>query len=303
MSPDIIQEIRKIKTELNAKILAHNYQIADIQAVADVVGDSLELALAAKSSDADILIVCGVRFMAETAKILNPDKRVFIPIQDAGCPLADFLTPELILEYRQKYPDAAVVVYINSSAACKAAADIVCTSGNAVAIVKSLPHLRILFGPDANLAGYVQEQVPEKEIIIMPTDGHCYVHQQFSLEDINTARKTGGLILAHPECPEVIRHEADIVASTGKMIKIIEDSDEPIWHIFTEEAMVIRLRTLFPDKKIFTVKDAVCKDMRKTSIEDLILCITNLKSEITLEKNSFESARKSLDRMLEASVS
>ncbi|HWQ64202.1 MAG TPA: quinolinate synthase NadA [Methanospirillum sp.] len=303
MPPDISQEIRRIKTELNAKILAHNYQIADIQAVADVVGDSLELALAAKSSDADILIVCGVRFMAETAKILNPDKRVFIPVQDAGCPLADFLTPELIVEYRQKYPDAAVVVYVNSSAACKATADIVCTSGNAVAIVKSLPNLRILFGPDANLAGYVQEQVPEKKIIIMPTDGHCYVHQQFSLEDINNARKIGGIILAHPECPEVVRHKADIVASTGKMIKIIRDSNEQVWHIFTEEAIVVRLRSLFPDKKIFAVKDAVCKDMRKTSIEDLIRCIKNLQNEITLEKDSFESARRSLDRMLEASVS
>ncbi|PWR70035.1 quinolinate synthase [Methanospirillum lacunae] len=303
MAPDTSQKIRRIKTELNAKILAHNYQVAEIQDVADVVGDSLELALAAKRSDADILIVCGVRFMAETAKILNPDKRVFIPVQDAGCPLADFLTPELILEYRQKYPDAAVVVYVNSSAACKAAADVVCTSGNAVSIVQSLPHLRILFGPDANLAGYVQEQIPQKEIIIMPTDGHCYVHQQFSLEDINNARKTGGLILAHPECPKLIRHKADIVASTGKMIKIIEQSDERVWHIFTEEAMVVRLRSLFPDKKIIGVKDAVCKDMRKTTIEDLIRCITNLQNEMEINKDTFVSARRSLDRMLDASVS
>lgn len=303
MPPNIIQEIRRFKTEFNAKVLAHNYQIAEIQAVADVVGDSLELALAAKNSDADILIVCGVRFMAETAKILNPEKRVIIPVQDAGCPLADFLTPELIREYRQRYPEAAVVVYINSSAACKAAADIVCTSGNAVAIVKSLPNLKILFGPDSNLASYVQEQVPEKKIITMPEDGHCYVHQQFNLEDINNARKIGGIILAHPECPEVIRHKADIVASTGKMIKIIEESDEPVWHIFTEEAMVVRLITIFPDKKIFTVKSAVCKDMRKTTIEDLVRCFTNLQDEITLEKDSFEAARRSLDRMLEASVS
>nr|WP_319538935.1 quinolinate synthase NadA [uncultured Methanospirillum sp.] len=304
MSPKVdpdIQKINQIKGELHAKILAHNYQIPEVHAVADVIGDSLELALAARDTDADVLIVCGVRFMAETAKLLNPEKRVCIPIPDAGCPLADFLTPELIRDSRQKYPDAAVVVYVNSSAACKSVADIVCTSGNAVTIVKSLPQSRIIFGPDANLASYVREQVPEKEIITIPVDGHCYVHQQFSLEDIRNARLIGGTILAHPECPEIIRHHADIVASTGRMIRIIGEHEERVWHIFTEEGMVMRLRSLFPDKEFHSVQSAVCKDMRKTTIGDIIRCLESLQGEIILDQDSSESARRSLDRMLEAS--
>ncbi len=300
--PDI-NKINKAKGALHAKILAHNYQIPEVHAVADVIGDSLELALAARDTDAEVLIVCGVRFMAETAKLLNPEKRVFIPVPDAGCPLADYLTPELIQESRLRYPDAAVVVYVNSSATCKAAADIVCTSGNAVTVVKSLPQSRIIFGPDANLASYVREQVPEKEIIPIPADGHCYVHQEFSLDDIRSARQIGGTILAHPECPEIIRHHADIVASTGRMIRIIKKNDEQVWHIFTEEAMVMRLRSLFLDKEFHSVQSAVCRDMRKTTIEDIIRCLDGLQGEIFLDQDSAEYARRSLDRMLKASVS
>jgi len=299
-TPDI-QKINQIKGELHAKILAHNYQIPEVHAVADIIGDSLELALAARDTDADVLIVCGVRFMAETAKLLNPEKRVLLPIPDAGCPLADYLTPELIRNSRKQYPDAAVVVYVNSSAACKSVADIVCTSGNAVAVVKSLPQSRIIFGPDANLAGYVREQVPEKEIFTIPADGHCYVHQQFSLEDISNARLIGGTILAHPECPEIIRHQADIVASTGKMIRIIKENDEQVWHILTEEGMVMRLCSLFPNKEFHSVQGAVCEDMRKTTIGDILRCLESLQGEIILDQDSSEPARRSLDRMLEAS--
>jgi len=301
ISRELNTEIEQIKGNLNAKILAHNYQLPEVHAVADVIGDSLELALAARDTDADILIICGVRFMAETAKLLNPDKRVLIPVPDAGCPLANFLTPELIRKYRQKYQDAAVVVYINSSAACKAVADIVCTSGNAQKIVRSMPHTQIIFGPDANLAGYVREQIPEKEIIILPEEGHCYVHQKFSIKDIKAARDIGGLILAHPECPAPIRHHADIVASTGRMIRIIEEHDETVWHIFTEEAMVMRLRSLFPERKFHSFTNSICEDMRKTTIEDIVQCLKNLQGEIILEHESAASARRSLERMLEVS--
>ncbi len=296
-----IQKINQIKGEIHAKILAHNYQIPEVHAVADIIGDSLELALAARDTDADVLIVCGVRFMAETAKLLNPEKKVLIPVPHAGCPLADYLTPELIRDSKKQYPDAAVVVYVNSSAECKSVADIVCTSGNAVTIVKSLPHNRIIFGPDANLAGYVREQVPEKVIITIPEDGHCYVHQQFSQEDIRGARQIGGTILVHPECPEIIRHQADIVASTGKMIRIIMEHDELVWHIFTEEGMVMRLRSLFPDKEFHSVQSAVCEDMRKTTTGDILRCLESLQGEIILDQDSSELARRSLDRMLDAS--
>ena len=296
---DIQTTIQRLKLDLNAIILAHNYQSPDIHVVADVIGDSLELALAARDTQADILFVCGVTFMAETAKILNPGKRVFIPVPDAGCPLAAYLTPELIEEYRQRYLDAAVVIYINSTAACKAVTDIVCTSGNATRIVKSLQSHQILFGPDNNLAAYVREQIPDKEIIVMPEGGHCYVHQSFTADDIRRAREKGGTIIAHPECPAVIRKSADIVASTGRMIGIIQESESKVWHIFTEEGMAIRLQSLFPDKKFFH-PGAVCRDMRITGIEDLILCMKELKGEILIPADIQQAARRSLDRMLEA---
>ncbi len=158
----INEEIQQLKKEKNVLILAHNYQLPEIQDVADIVGDSLELAQHAAIAKEDILIICGVRFMAETAKILSPEKTVLIPVPDAGCPLADYLTPEMIHNARKEHPDAAVVVYVNSSVEVKAAADITCTSANAAAVVRSLPEKKILFGPDANLAFYVQQQVPEK---------------------------------------------------------------------------------------------------------------------------------------------
>jgi quinolinate synthase len=290
--------VESLKRDLNAIVLAHNYQSPEIHAVADVIGDSLELALAARDTAADLLFVCGVMFMAETAKILNPGRRVFIPVPDAGCPLAGYLTPDLIRESREKYPDAAVVIYINSTAACKAEADIVCTSGNAVRVVRSLPHKRILFGPDRNLASFVSEQVRDKEIIFMPGEGHCYVHQSFTAGDIRKARETGGVIIAHPECPEEVRKGADIVASTGRMISIIREGDSRIWHIFTEEGMVIRLQNLFPDR-IFYHPGAVCKDMRITKIEDLISSMKNLHGEIRIPDEIRDAARRSLDRMLE----
>jgi quinolinate synthase len=299
---ELPNKIFKVKKNLNAIILAHNYQSQDIQRAADLVGDSLELALAARDTSADILIVCGVTFMAETAKILNPGKRVFIPKIEAGCPLADFLTPHQIEEERRNHPDAAVVVYINSSAACKAAADIVCTSGNAVQVVRSLPHSRILFGPDSNLAGFVRKQLPDKEIIPIPATGHCYVHQSFTNEDILKARKIGGKIIAHPECTAPIQRAADIVASTGKMIKIIEESEEETWHVFTEEGMIFRLKTLFPNKTFYSYENAVCKDMRMTTSVDLLQCLQNLIGEVTVEEDVLQKARISLDLMLEASL-
>lgn len=295
---DVNERIFHLKKELNAVILAHNYQSPDIHAVADIIGDSLELALAARESAADTLVVCGVMFMAETAKILNPGKTVLIPVPKAGCPLAGFLTPDLISRRRQAAPDAPVVIYINSTAACKAVADIVCTSGNAVTIVRSLPEQRILFGPDRNLAGYVREQVPDKEIITIPEDGHCYVHQSFTIDDIRRARAQGGVIIAHPECPEEVRHGADIVASTGRMIPIIRDGESRIWHIFTEEGMVKRLQRLFPDR-IFHHPGAVCRDMRITTTGDLLSCLEKRTGEVQIPASIAASARHSLDRMLD----
>jgi quinolinate synthase len=221
----IPERIRALRKERDAVILAHNYQRPEIQDIADIVGDSLELAVSAKETSAAVIVLCGVDFMAETAKILNPGKTVLLPVKDATCPMAHQLTPDMIREARRVHPDASVVLYVNSTAESKALADIVCTSANAVRVVRSLASREILFGPDCNLAAYVQNLVPEKEIIPLPADGHCYVHDAFTLHDLEEARKRGGKIICHPECRPEIQEGADVIASTGGMVRAAPDAD------------------------------------------------------------------------------
>lgn len=290
-------EIRALKARKNAVILAHNYQPMEIQALADVVGDSLELSMKAKETSADLIVVCGVRFMAETAKILNPGRRVVIPVEDAGCPLADFLTPEMIREAKERYPGAAVVVYVNSSAESKALADITCTSANAVQVVASLSNETILFGPDANLAAYVQRELPEKTIIPLPPGGHCYVHAGFTLADIEAARELGGTIVCHPECPPEVQERADRIASTGGMVRDAAAGDEP-WWVFTEREMVSRLRVLYPGRVFYEKPEAVCADMKKISLEDLRRALEREEHEIVLSPEVMDRARRAIERML-----
>ena len=291
-----IADVLRLKEEKKALILAHNYQLPEIHAVADRIGDSLELALAARKAKEPVLVVCGVRFMAETAQILNPGKTVLMPVPDAGCPLADFLTPDMILKAREKYPDAKVVVYINSTASCKTVADAVCTSGNAVKVVKSLPSHRVIFGPDSNLASYVASALPEKEIIPIPSDGHCYVHQKFSISDLSDAKCDGISIIAHPECPAVIRSCADFTASTGKMGDIVQNRDK--WYICTEIGMLDRLNSLWPEKLFIGNEEALCVDMKKTTLSTLLICLQNLSGEIILDQETISSARKAIEYML-----
>jgi quinolinate synthase len=291
------KEIRALKARKNAVILAHNYQPMEIQALADVVGDSLELSVKAKETGADLIVVCGVRFMAETAKILNPERKVIIPVEDAGCPLADFLTPEMIREAKERYPDAAVVVYVNSTAESKALADITCTSANAVQVVRSLPNDTILFGPDANLAAYVQRELPEKTIIPVPPGGHCYVHAGFTLADVEAARRKGGMIVCHPECPPEIQEQADRIASTGGMIRGAAAGDEP-WSVFTEREMASRLRVLYPGRVFYEKPEAVCADMKKISLTDLQRALEREEYEIVLSREVMDRARRAIERML-----
>jgi len=286
------KEILALKAEKNAVIMAHNYQPAEIQALADVVGASLELAGKAKEPEADRIVVGGVRFMAETAKILNPGRKVIIPVEDAGCPLADFLTPDLIREARERYPDAAVVVYVNSTAESKALADITCTSANAVNVVASLPNDTILFGPDANLAAYVQRQLPKKTIIPVPPGGHCYVHTGFTLADVEAARRLGGMIVCHPECPPEVQEQADLIASTGGMVRgAAAGGDEP-WSIFTERDMVSRLRVLYPGRVFYEKPEAVCADMKKISLADLRRALEREEHEVVLPREVMDRARR-----------
>lgn len=290
------RKIEELKKSKNAIILAHNYELPEIQEVADFVGDSLEMAIRAKDTDADIIVVCGVLFMAETAKLLNPGKKVLIPTTDAGCPLADQLTAEMIRKARKAHPDAAVVVYVNSSAEVKAEADIACTSANAEKIVRSLEQQEILFGPDSNLAAFVQRKVPGKRIIPLPENGHCPVHMVFSRDDVYTAKKQGGLVICHPECIPEVQESSDYIASTGGMIRLVEDGE--LWHIFTEKEMGFRLKTLYPDKQFITRDDAICEDMKKITLDKLLISLEEEVFEIHISPDIMQRAAETIERMV-----
>ncbi|NYT05786.1 MAG: quinolinate synthase NadA [Methanomicrobiales archaeon] len=291
-----MNRIEELKREKNAVILAHNYQLPEVREVADIIGDSLELAVRAKEATADLIVFCGVRFMAETAKILNPSRKVIMPVEDAGCPLADQLTPEMIADAKAAYPDAAVVLYVNSSAGCKALADIVCTSANAVAVVRSLSETTVLFGPDANLAGYVQRQLPDRRIIPLPPGGHCYVHHDFSLADVEEARQRGGSIICHPECPAEVQAAADVIASTGGMVR--RAPEQPVWNVFTEKEMVSRLKELYPDRIFYAKDGAICHDMKKTRRADVLRALETEEFEVTVPEAVMDRARRAIERMI-----
>ncbi len=292
----IRDEIAVLKVQRNAVILAHNYQRPEIQDVADFIGDSLDLSIQARETDAAVIVFCGVDFMAETAKILSPEKTVLMPVRDATCPMAHQLTAEMITEARESHPEAQVVLYINSTAEAKARADVICTSANAVNVVRSLAAKEILFGPDCNLASYVQALIPEKKIFPVPPGGHCYVHEAFDRKDLEEARKRGGLIICHPECRPEIRAGADVIASTGGMVRSAPDAR--VWNVFTEREMSYRLKTLYPDKTFHAKEEAVCTDMKKTRLKDLCLSLRNMQYEVTIDTEIMAGARTALERMI-----
>jgi quinolinate synthase len=292
----IQERIRALKEERDAVILAHNYQRPEIQDMADIVGDSLELAVSAKGTDAAVIVLCGVDFMAETAKILNPGKTVLLPVKDATCPMAHQLTPGMIREARASHPDASVVLYVNSTAESKALADIVCTSANAVKVVRSLHTREVLFGPDCNLAAYVQNLIPEKEIIPLPPGGHCYVHEAFTRDDLGRARKRGGKIICHPECRPEIQEGADVIASTGGMVRAAPGAET--WNILTEQGMGYRLERLFPTKTFYTKEEAICTDMKKITLPDLCRSLERMQYEVILDPVVASRARAAIDRMI-----
>jgi quinolinate synthase len=291
------EEIMKLKKERDAIILAHNYQIGEVQRIADFVGDSLELARKATQIDASIIVFAGVDFMAETAAILNPDKKVLIPSKIASCEMARYLTPEIIREYKEKYPDAKVVLYVNSTAECKALADITCTSANAVKVVNSLDADTILFGPDSNLAYYVAERT-KKKIVPMPPNGHCYVHTNFDIENI----RKDGVLMVHPECPPELQEKADVIASTGGMVKYVAKSDAKRFIVATERDMVERLRMEYPDREFLPAWPfAICLGMKQTNLQRIYESLRDLKYEVRVPDDIANSARKAIERMLEVS--
>ena len=296
---DIITEIQKLKQEKKAIILAHNYQRPEIQDIADYLGDSLELSLIASKSDAKIIVFCGVRFMAESAKILSPEKLILLPREDAGCLLADMATRDELREFKAKHPEAYVVSYVNTSAEVKAESDVCCTSANAVKVVQNVPAKQIIFVPDRNLADYVQ-RFTDKEIIAW--NGFCYVHDGI---EPNIVKKTkdshpDAKLIVHPECKREVIDLADKVTSTGGMVKFARESDVEKIIVGTEEGMIYRLQKENPKKTFYTIGSArVCRNMKITTLEDVLFALREEKYKIELSDSIMRKAKTALDKMLE----
>lgn len=294
----MLEEILALKRERNAAILAHNYQVPEVQDAADLVGDSLELSRAAARLDADVIIFCGVDFMAETAAILSPDKRVVLPAKGAFCPMAHLVNAEQLREMKAQHPDAAVVAYVNSSADVKAESDICCTSANGVQVVKSLSEDEVIFVPDRNLGAYVQRFTDKK---ILTANGYCYVHDRLTPLEVEAARRSHpqAEVLVHPECrPEVI-DVADFVYSTSGMSRHAQKSEAQEFIIGTEVGMLYRLKKDNPDKEFYPLSEAaICDNMKKTSLDLVLKALQTLEPQVVVPENIAARARKAIERML-----
>lgn len=298
---NIIKEIERLKKERGALILAHNYQAVEIQELADFRGDSLQLAILAAQVSTPIIVFCGVRFMAETAAILNPKSQVLLPAAEAGCPMADMISASQLKAFKEQYPGSPVVCYVNSTVEVKAESDICCTSSNAVKVLQSLPEDKpILFVPDRNLGSWAAKQSKRQ---VITWNGYCPTHQWgFRPEDITAIRAQypDHTLLAHPECDPAIVEQADLVMSTGGMMNWMEKGDKAI--IATENGLTNYLKHLYPDKSIVSLSPrAVCQNMKKTNLENLLQSLINLQHEITVEPGIAAKAKRSIDRMLELS--
>lgn len=298
---ELAARIRRRKEELNAVILGHNYQRVEIQEVSDFLGDSLGLSQEAAATPADVIVFCGVHFMAETAKILSPGKAVLMPDLRAGCPMADFATAEAVRRLKAEHPGAAVVAYVNSTAAVKAEADICCTSSNAVQVARSIdPDRTILFVPDRNLAHYVAEKTGRTNIVAW--DGYCYVHDDLVLEELERARKAHpeALVVVHPEAREELLRAADAVTSTSGMVRMAEEHDALI--LGTERGIVDQLRHRFPSKTFVPLSGAaICGNMKLNTLAKLAWALDHGRHEVRLDEEIRVRAERSLRRMLELS--
>ncbi len=301
---ELIDQIKRLREEKNAVILAHNYQIPEVQDVADVTGDSLGLALEASKTDADIIVFCGVHFMAESAKILSPQKKVLLPHLGAGCSLADSITPESLDDWKERYPGYTVVTYVNSTAEVKAESDICCTSANAVSVVRSLETDKVLFTPDRNLGRWVAEQVPEKDIVIY--DGVCPTHDILRTASVERTHNDfpEAIIIAHPECRQDVVEIAHEVCSTTGMLSAVEKYPEAkTFIIATESGILHQLKGRFPDKEFVSADGCIgcrlhCPYMKVTGLQDIYFSLAEERFEITLDDEVIEGARRSLERMM-----
>ncbi|HHV63724.1 MAG TPA: quinolinate synthase NadA [Peptococcaceae bacterium] len=295
----LVEEINALRRERNAVILAHYYQPPEVQDIADFVGDSLQLAQQAAATTADVIVFCGVHFMAESAAILSPEKIVLLPEKSAGCPMADMIDAEDLRAEKAKYPTAKVVCYVNSSAEVKAESDICCTSSNAEKVVESLAGEDILFVPDANLGNYIAAKTNRP---IRVWAGFCPTHQRLTKDDVLRSRREhpGVKILVHPECREEVWREADYVGSTAGIIKYAENSPDQEFIIGTECGILHELKKRCPGKKFYLLSEnAVCPNMKKTSLEKVRDSLLNLSPRVTVSKEIRERAVGALERMLE----
>ena len=294
----LIAEIRRLKEERQAVILAHNYCLSEVQDIADYTGDSLELARKAIEIEAPVIVFCGVYFMAETAKILNPGKQVLIPDPTAGCPMADMITADELRDLKSKYPGAKAVCYVNSTAAVKAECDICVTSGNAEKVMTTLKGEEIVFVPDRHLGNHVASQLGEKYIC---WPGCCPIHDRLELADIAAGRRAAGAgaeVLVHPECGKAVREASDKCLSTGGMCRYVKESGKRTFVIGTEEGIRHRLEKENPEKKFIMIGDLVCADMKKITLEKIVRCLDDQSPEVIVPSEIAEKAKKAIDAML-----
>ena len=295
---DLVAEIRKLKTDRKAVILAHNYQAPDVQDVADFTGDSLELSRKATEVVAHVIVFCGVHFMAETAAILNPDKIVLMPDARAGCPMADMLTGDQLREFKAKHPGAKVVCYVNSTAEVKAESDCCCTSGNAVQIARHYADSEVLFVPDQHLGSVVAETLG-RELILWP--GYCPTHARINPKDVVDlkAAHPQALALAHPECPKPVRVVADHVLSTGQMCKFVAENPATEFIVATEEGLIHRLKKDNPAKTFYRVSPfAACPNMKRNTLEKVLFCLRDMQPVVKVDPAIAARARRSIAQML-----
>ncbi len=293
---EIIKKIEKLKEEKNALILAHNYQNTDIQKIADFKGDSLELAIKATKTDADLIVFCGVDFMAETVSILNPDKKVVVPCKEAKCPMALQLTPEMVKTAKKSgYP---FIAYVNTHAEVKAEADVCCTSANADKIAKRIAKDGICYmGPDANLAAFASKGV---KVIPIPKHGYCYVHKMFQVEDVVIAKKNypDAEVIVHPECDVEVQNMADFVGSTSQMLEYVKKSDSKMFIVGTEIGLIERMR-IETDKKIVPLRKSVCIEMKLNTIDGVLRALSMEENIVKVDEEIAKRAKKAIKKMFD----
>lgn len=300
-SKALIDRISELKDERNAVILAHNYQIDEVQDCADYVGDSFELSKIAAETEAAVIVFCGVHFMAESAKILAPHKTVLLPDIMAGCPLADMAEPQRVREMKKKYPQAAAACYINTTAAVKAECDVCVTSANAEKVINNYPAEEFIFLPDQNLGSYIAGKTQKKMIL---WDGHCITHHRVTAEEVRKAREAipGAFLMVHPECrPEVVE-QADIALGTGGMLRYARESQETKFLVGTEMGLIYRLRKENPEKEFYLLSAGmICPNMKFTNLQKVAASLENMSPQIEVPEEVRVRAKTCLDRMLQYS--